>query len=104
MAGFGAKLVEDNKGIVRGVKLDKQELEDWTVYPLPLDAAALKRLAAGAPGNAGGDTASPGFWRGTLKIEHTKRIGLDDPYFKMLSTEWSKALRTAFMNIEALDI
>jgi putative proteasome-type protease len=41
---------------------------------------------------------------GTLRIEHTKRIGLDDPYFKMLSSEWSKALRTAFMNIEALDI
>jgi len=41
---------------------------------------------------------------GSLKIEHTKRIGLDDPYFKMLSSEWSKALRTAFMNIEALDI
>lgn len=42
--------------------------------------------------------------RGTLRIEHTKRIGLDDPYFKMLSAEWSKALRTAFMNIQALDI
>ncbi len=42
--------------------------------------------------------------RDSLKIEHTKRIGLDDPYFKMLSTEWSKALRTAFMNIQALDI
>jgi len=41
---------------------------------------------------------------GTLKIEHTKRIGLDDPYFKMLSAEWSKALRTAFANIQALDI
>jgi putative proteasome-type protease len=41
---------------------------------------------------------------GALRIEHTKRIGLDDPYFKMLSSEWSKALRTAFMNIEALDI
>lgn len=41
---------------------------------------------------------------GSLRIEHTKRIGLDDPYFKMLSSEWSKALRTAFMNIEALDI
>ena len=41
---------------------------------------------------------------GPLQIEHTKRIGLDDPYFKMLSSEWSKALRTAFMNIEALDI
>ncbi len=40
----------------------------------------------------------------TLKIEHTKRIGPDDPYFKMLSSEWSKALRTAFANIEALDI
>jgi putative proteasome-type protease len=40
----------------------------------------------------------------TLKVEHTKRIGPDDPYFKMLSTEWSKALRAAFANIEALDI
>ncbi len=40
----------------------------------------------------------------SLKVEHTKRIGPDDPYFKMLSTEWSKALRTAFSNIEALDI
>jgi putative proteasome-type protease len=42
--------------------------------------------------------------RDALLIEHTKRIGLDDPYFKMLSTEWSKALRTAFANIEAFDI
>ena len=41
---------------------------------------------------------------GTLKIEHTKRIGLDDPYFRMLSSEWSKALRQAFMNIAAFDI
>lgn len=40
----------------------------------------------------------------TLKLEHTKRIGQDDPYFKMLSAEWSKALRTAFSNIEAFDI
>lgn len=40
----------------------------------------------------------------SLRVEHTKRIGPDDPYFKMLSTEWSKALRTAFSNIEALDI
>jgi putative proteasome-type protease len=41
---------------------------------------------------------------GTLRLEHTKRIGLDDPYFKMLSSEWSKALRAAFLNIEAFDI
>jgi putative proteasome-type protease len=39
-----------------------------------------------------------------LKVEHTKRIGPDDPYFKMLSTEWSKALRSAFANIQAFDI
>ena len=41
---------------------------------------------------------------GTLKFEHNKRIGPEDPYFKMLSREWSKALRTAFAQIEAFDI
>ena len=41
---------------------------------------------------------------GSLKFEHAKRIGQDDPYFKMLSSEWSKALRAAFQNIEAFDI
>jgi putative proteasome-type protease len=41
---------------------------------------------------------------GSLKFEHVKRIGIDDPYFKMLSSEWSKALRTAFANIEPFDI
>jgi putative proteasome-type protease len=40
----------------------------------------------------------------SLKFEHVKRIGQDDPYFKMLSVEWSKALRAAFANIEAFDI
>ncbi len=39
-----------------------------------------------------------------LVITHKKRIELDDPYFKMLSGEWSKALRSAFANIEAFDI
>jgi putative proteasome-type protease len=41
---------------------------------------------------------------GSLRFEHIKRIGLDDPYFKMLSAEWSKALRVAFKNIEPFDI
>ena len=41
---------------------------------------------------------------GTLKIEHVKRIGADDPYFRMLSSEWGKALRQAFSNIDPLDI
>jgi putative proteasome-type protease len=40
----------------------------------------------------------------TLRIDRTKRIEQDDPYFNMLSSEWSKALRTAFGDIEAFDI
>ena len=40
----------------------------------------------------------------SLKFEHVKRIGLDDPYFRMVSSEWSKALRAAFKNIEPFDI
>lgn len=42
--------------------------------------------------------------KGSLTFEHMKRIGQDDPYFRMVSTEWSKALRAAFKNIEPLDI
>ena len=40
----------------------------------------------------------------TLNIQRTKRIEQDDPYFNMLSGQWSKALRTAFGNIEPFDI
>ena len=40
----------------------------------------------------------------TLKIDRTRRIEQDDPYFNMLSAEWSQALRTAFANIEPFDI
>ena len=42
--------------------------------------------------------------RDTLRIEHTKRIVADDPYFKRLSSDWSQALREAFSNIEEFDI
>lgn len=66
--GFGAKLVDDSKGITRAVKLGDDELEGWTVYPLPLDAAALKRLPAGTAGDAAGAAGAPGFWRGTLTL------------------------------------
>ncbi|CAM4061709.1 glycoside hydrolase family 35 protein [Roseateles saccharophilus] len=71
--GFGAKLVDDNKGITRAVRLDKEELEGWTVYPLPLDTAALQRLPTGA----GGDAAAPGFWRGTLQLDKPADSFLD---------------------------
>jgi putative proteasome-type protease len=40
----------------------------------------------------------------TLRLEHMRRIQQDDPYFRKLSSEWSKALRTAFGNIEEFDI
>jgi putative proteasome-type protease len=40
----------------------------------------------------------------TLEVTRTRRIGKDDPYFIMLSEEWSKALRTAFDEIEAFDL
>jgi beta-galactosidase len=74
--GFGGKLVDDTKGITRGVKLGEDELEDWTVYPLPLDSASLNRLAPRAPsaavpaGGAGeaASAAGPGFWRASVTL------------------------------------
>ncbi|MFT7721999.1 MAG: beta-galactosidase [Roseateles sp.] len=63
--GFGVRMVDEHKGITRAVRLDKQVLEGWTVHPLPLDAASLRRLpATGAAPEAG----APGFWRGTLPL------------------------------------
>jgi putative proteasome-type protease len=41
---------------------------------------------------------------GSLRIERTRRIEQDDPYFSKLSTAWSTALRTAFAEIETFDI
>lgn len=61
---FGARLVDDHKGITRAVRLNGKELLDWSVHPLPLDAAALGRLPAAAPASQAG----PGFWRGTLSV------------------------------------
>lgn len=76
---FDAELVDDNKGITGAVKLDEKELEGWTVYPLPMAAAELKRLPAGEAG----DTTAPGFWRGTLT--------LDKPVDSFLDTRgWGK--------------
>ena len=42
--------------------------------------------------------------RDSLKLERTRRIGQDDGYFRKLSLDWSKALRTAFANIDEFDI
>lgn len=86
--GFGAKLVEDNKGITRGVKLGEVELEDWMVYPLPLDRASRQKLVAAAPDGLAGAAAeaaktgpmphkAPGFWRGTMQLERAVDSFLD---------------------------
>lgn len=64
--GFGARLVDEVKGITRAVRINGQELEDWEVHPLPMAgdvvAAVLRQPLAGAP------QAGPGFWRGQLTL------------------------------------
>ena len=42
--------------------------------------------------------------RDSLKLDRTTRIQRDNPYFQMLSSEWSKSLRKAFAAIEEFDI
>lgn len=42
--------------------------------------------------------------RDTLKLERVRRIERDDPYFQKLSSDWGKALRRAFADIEEFDI
>ncbi len=42
--------------------------------------------------------------RDSLDVRREARIGLDDPYFKTLSSAWSDALRTAFASIDEFKI
>jgi putative proteasome-type protease len=41
--------------------------------------------------------------RDELKIDIKRRIGEDDPYFQMISRQWSEALRTAYLDIPLPD-
>ena len=43
------------------------------------------------------------YQRNSLTADGQRRIGKDDPYFRKLSSDWSKALRSAFAGIEELD-
>jgi predicted proteasome-type protease len=43
------------------------------------------------------------YQRDSLTADGQRRIGRDDPYFGKLSSDWSRALRTAFAGIEELD-
>ena len=42
--------------------------------------------------------------RDTLKLDRARRIERDDPYFRKLSSDWGKALRRAFADIDEFDI
>lgn len=72
--GYGPRLVEEHKGITRAVRLDKKELEDWMVFPLPLDDRALQRLKTA---DAAFPKAEPGFWRGSLNLRQPADTFLD---------------------------
>ncbi len=41
--------------------------------------------------------------KNSLKLDHVRRIGEDDPYFHKVSAQWSQALRAAFKDIEAFE-
>ena len=72
--GFGARLVDEHKGITRSVRLNDQELLDWQVYTLPM--TGLERLG---PTDAAARAApqGPGFWRGTLQLAQPADSFLD---------------------------
>ena len=53
----------DRKGITEGVRLDRQFLHRWEIFPLPLDNLAALEFSRGAP------LRLPGFYRGTLTVE-----------------------------------
>lgn len=70
--GFGARLVDEIKGITQSVQLNGRELLDWTVYPLQLEGAALAQLPFGKAPFDG-----PGFWRGALRDDRASGAPAD---------------------------
>jgi len=68
--GFGAKLVDEVKGISRSVRIGDEDLLDWQVQTLPLDdLRGLKPTAAQAGG--------PVFHRGRFDLKTTADTFLD---------------------------
>jgi beta-galactosidase len=67
---YGAKFVEDRKGIVGKVTLDGNELKGWLNYSLPLNnLAALKFTTK--------QISSPAFYRGTFELKQVGDTFLD---------------------------
>src|SRR5207248_1065340 len=61
---FGKDFILDRKGIAGDVMLNNEPLENWRIYPLPLDnLSRLKfRKAAAKPG-------TPAFYRGSFDLQ-----------------------------------
>lgn len=72
---YGAKMVDERKGLIAGVHLDKRELAGWQQWTLPL--TDLSRLAfSGAP-PAAPPAGAPAFWRGEFSLDKTGDTFLD---------------------------
>jgi beta-galactosidase len=68
---FGEQVL-DRKGLHAPVEFDGKELEDWSVYPLPLDEEMLSRLRYDQEPARG-----PAVWRGVFELEETGDAFLD---------------------------
>lgn len=69
---FGAKLVDDTKGITRSVRIGDRELSDWTMYPLRLDDLSALKFRKGAI-----TAAQPTFRRGSFALRQVGDTFLD---------------------------
>ena len=74
---FGARLVDDRKGIVGSVKLNGQELKGWEMFPLPLENLHKLKFKTGRA------QTGPAFYRASFDL---KPMG--DTFFDMRG--WGK--------------
>lgn len=69
---FGAKLVDEVKGITRSVRLGGEELTGWTMYPLQLDDLSGLKFGKGAA-----KVGEPTFLRGSFTLNKAGDTFLD---------------------------
>jgi beta-galactosidase len=67
---FGAKLVDDRKGITESVKLDGKELLGWEMFSLSLDDLTRLRFSRN-------EIATPAFHRGSFNLNRLGDTFLD---------------------------
>lgn len=77
---YGKDLVNNLKGITKGVTLDGEELKGWTITSLPLHRANVKKFKFPKMRYEGN---LPGFYRGTINID-----SIGDTFIDM--TGWGK--------------